>query len=261
MINMKCVAIIPARWDSSRFKGKILTRINGKPMLRHVWEKVKKAKEIDDVFIAVDKERVFRAVEAFGGKAVYTSLDHTSGTDRIAEAAKNLDADIIVNIQADEPLVNPAMIDELVQIFQYEPKVQMATLIKRIENIEDISNPNIVKVVTDRRGYALYFSRSPIPYLRKNGEIWEGEEREPSITRYFKHIGLYAYTKEFLLSFASLPTSLLEEDEKLEQLRALEHGYKIMTKETRYSTIGVDIPADVERVKAFLKDENRPFVK
>jgi 3-deoxy-manno-octulosonate cytidylyltransferase (CMP-KDO synthetase) len=245
---MKRVAVIPARWQSSRFKGKILADINGKPMIQHVWEKVKKAHSIDDIIIAVDKEKVFKVVEAFGGKAVYTSPEQPSGTDRIAEVISNMDADIIVNVQADEPLVHPLMIDELAQVFDYDRNVQMATIVKRIHKMEDITNPNVVKVVLDRKGYALYFSRSPIPFVWKK----EGDPSEDISNKYFKHIGLYSYTKEFLFTYTNLPKSSLETEERLEQLRALEHGYKIKTIETRYDTIGVDTPEDIEKVKAVL---------
>ncbi len=257
---MKVLAVIPARWQSTRFKGKVLADINGKSMVQYVWERVKQAQNIDDVIVAVDKERVFKAVESFGGRAVMTSPEHPSGTDRLAEAVKDVDVDVVINIQADEPLVQPSMIDELAQVFEYEKNVQMATLIKRIHEKEEIANPNIVKVVVDRKGFALYFSRSPIPYLRRDGEetISSGEELDDASARYFKHIGLYAYTKDFLRVFTNLPKSTLEDEEKLEQLRVLEHGYKIRTIETRYDTIGVDTPDDLEKVKAILNGESEP---
>jgi len=244
---MKVVAVIPARWQSTRLKGKVLADINGKPMLQHVWERVKRAHEVDEVVIAADKERVIKAAEAFGAKAIFTSPEQPSGTDRLAEVASSVDADVYINVQADEPLVHPLMIDELAQIFEYERNVQMATLIKRIHTQEEINNPNVVKVVVDRKGYALYFSRSPIPYVRdRAGADVSG--------RYFKHIGLYSYSKDFLFTYTNLPKSMLENDEKLEQLRALEHGYKIRTIETRYDTVGVDTEEDLERVRRILGD-------
>ncbi len=253
---MKVVAIIPARWHSVRFKGKVLADINGKPMIQHVWERVKQANAVDEVIVAVDKERVLKAVEAFGGKAVYTSPEQPSGTDRLAEVANSVEGDIFINIQADEPLVHPLMIDELAEVFKYEDNVQMATLIKRIHKKEDISNPNVVKVVVDRKGYALYFSRSPIPYVRDDeNEGSRGyQEKEDVGGMYFKHIGLYSYTREFLFTYTNLPKSVLEMEEKLEQLRVLEHGYKIKTVETRYDTVGVDTPEDLEKVKKILAE-------
>ncbi len=197
---MKIIAVIPARWHSTRFEGKVLADINGKPMVQHVWERVKRARMIDDVIVAVDTNRVFKAVEKFGAKAVFTSRDHSSGTDRIAEIANSIDGDIFVNIQADEPLVHPSMVDELAGVYEYEKGIQMATLIKRIHNRKEISDPNVVKVVTDIKGFALYFSRSPIPFVR------DGSDNTADISAgYFKHIGLYSYTKDFLFTYTNLP--------------------------------------------------------
>lgn len=252
---MRIVAVIPARWQSTRFKGKVLADLNGKPMIQHVWERVKRAHSVGEVIIAVDKDKVQKAVEAFGARAVFTSPEQPSGTDRIAEVMADVDADVVINVQADEPLIHPLMIDELASVFEYEKEVQMATLIKRIHKKEDIVNPNVVKVVVDRKGDALYFSRSPIPYIRgKMTEAQTNPEVMQDISeRYFKHVGMYAYTKEFLFTFKNLPKSILETEECLEQLRALEHGYRIRTIETRYETIGVDTPEDLERVKEILK--------
>lgn len=244
---MKITAVIPARWHSTRFKGKVLADINGKPMVQRVWENVKQARMIDDVIVAVDTDRVFKAVKKFGGKAVFTSRKHSSGTDRIAEIANSIDADIFVNIQADEPLVHPSMVDELAGIYEYEKGLQMATIIKRINKEREISDPNVVKVVTDRNGFALYFSRSPIPFVRD-----DADNKGDISAKYFKHIGLYSYTKDFLFTYTNLPKSTLETEEKLEQLRVLEHGYKIKTIETRYETMGVDTEDDMERVRAIL---------
>jgi len=256
---MRRVAVIPARWHSTRLKGKVLADIAGKPMIQHVWERVKEAREIDEVIVAVDKEKVLKAVKAFGGKAVLTSGRHSSGTDRIAQAARDISADIFVNVQADEPLIHPEMIDELVKVFEYERNIQMGTLIKRIHRKEEINDPNVVKVVVDRKGFALYFSRSPIPYIRPTEERPEAEpvqNSENESGRYFKHIGLYAYTKDFLFTYTSLPKSALEMEEKLEQLRVLEHGYKIKTVETRYDSIGVDSEKDLEEVRSILKKQS-----
>ena len=253
---MKVIAVIPARWKSTRLKGKVLADINGKPMVQHVWNKVKQAEKVDEVIVAVDKERVFKIVENFGGKTIMTSEDHASGTDRIAEVADKIEGDIFLNIQADEPLIDPSMIDELVQVFEYEPEVQMATLIKRIELEEEINDTNVVKVVVDRKGYALYFSRSPIPHIRD--DISENDIESKNLSqRYFKHIGLYAYTKDFLSTFTNLPKSALENDEKLEQLRVLEHGFRIKTIETRYEALSVDTEEDLEKVKKILEDNTK----
>ncbi|MFH1798523.1 MAG: 3-deoxy-manno-octulosonate cytidylyltransferase [Candidatus Omnitrophota bacterium] len=247
---MKIIAVIPARWHSTRFEGKVLADINGKPMVQHVWERVKRARAIDEVIVAVDTEKVFKAVEKFGGKAVFTSQGHPSGTDRISEIANSIDADIFVNVQSDEPLVRPSMIDALAQVYEREGDIKMATLIKRIHEKREISDPNVVKVVIDRRAFALYFSRSPIPFIR---DETPGEDMS---ARYFKHIGLYSYTRDFLLTYANLSKSILENEEKLEQLRVLEHGYKIKTIETRYETAGVDTAEDLERVRNMLRRED-----
>ncbi len=254
---MRIVAVIPARWQSTRLKEKVMADICGKPMLQHVWERVKKAHEVDEVIIACDKERVLKAAEAFGARCVFTSPDHPSGTDRISEVAGSVDADVYINVQADEPMISPLMIDQLAQVYSYEKNVQMATLIKRIDKAEDINDPNVVKVVVDRKGFALYFSRSPIPYMRRSydqsGEI---NSAEGEVTGgYYKHIGLYSYTKDFLFTYRNLPRSVLEMDEKLEQLRVLEHGYKIKTVETRQETIGVDTQEDLDRVRRIFAEE------
>jgi len=255
---MKRIAVIPARWQSTRLKGKVLADINGKPMVQHVWEKVKKAHMIDDVIIAVDKEKVFKVCESFGAKVVYTSPEQPSGTDRLAEVVNSIEADVVINVQADEPLIRPLMIDELAEVFEYEPNLQMATLIKRIHKKEEVDNPNVVKVVVDRKGYALYFSRSAIPYVRDAEEKETGSPEETDVSnRYFKHIGLYSYTKDFIFTYTNLPKSTLETEEKLEQLRALEHGYKIKTIETRYDTVGVDTLSDLEKVRQIMNEENK----
>jgi len=248
---MKIVAIIPARWASTRLKTKVLADIGGKPMVQHVWENVKQVKEIDDVIVAVDRIRIKKTVESFGGKAIMTSEDNTSGTDRIVELLDKIEGDIFLNVQADEPLLSPNMIEELIQVFDYEPNTQVATLVKRIEQKEDIKDPNVVKVVIDRRGYALYFSRSPIPYLQgENRETYLTDQGKEEISdRFFKHIGVYAYTRSFLKTFSNFPRTTLEMEEKLEQLRILEHGYRIKTVETRYDVMSVDTYEDLEKVR------------
>lgn len=246
---MKAIGVIPARWGATRFEGKVLADLLGKPVIQHVWENAKKAKTLDDLIIAADDERIIKVVDAFGGKAVYTSPDQPSGTDRLAEVVNPLDVKIAVNIQGDEPLVKPIMIDNLVIALENEKTAQMATMIKRIEDDSELVNSNVVKVVVDRNGYALYFSRYAIPYNRT------GEKDKKKKPTYFKHIGLYAFTKDFLFTFRNLPESSLESAERLEQLRVLEYGYKIKTVETRFDTVGVDTPEDLARVKEILVRE------
>ncbi len=252
---MTSLGIIPARYAASRFEGKVLAKIGNKPMIQHVWERAKKAHSLDDLIVAADDDRIIKVVEEFGGKAVFTSKSHPSGTDRLREIANPLDVDIVVNIQADEPLLNHSMIDSLVDTLRDDRDIVMASLMKKIDSIEEISNPNLVKVVVDKNNFALYFSRSPIPFIRDNGEA--PAEQADSVSpnkahQFYKHIGLYAYTKDFLFTFANLPPSSLEKYEKLEQLRALENGYRIKMVETQYDTIGVDTPEDLVRARATL---------
>jgi len=249
---MKAIGVIPARWGATRFEGKILANLLGKPVIQHVWENARKAKTLDSLIVACDDERILKAVEAFGGKAIYTSPNQPSGTDRLAEVVNPLDVDIAVNIQGDEPLVKPIMIDNLVIALKEEKIAQMATMIKKIEDESELTNSNVVKVVVDKNGYALYFSRYSIPYNRT------GESDEKKRPTYYKHIGLYAFTKDFLFTFRNLPKSSLENAEKLEQLRVLEYGYKIKTVETKFDTVGVDRPEDLKRAEdALLKERER----
>ncbi len=241
--RVKVIGVIPARLGSTRFKAKVIANLLGKPVIQHVWENAKKARTLDDLVIACDDESIMRVVQEFGGKAVYTSVDQPSGTDRLAEVVNPLDVDIAVNIQGDEPLVKPIMIDNLVIALQEEKQAQMATVIKKIEDESELTNSNVVKAVVDKNGYALYFSRYAIPYNRT------GEDEKKKRPTYYKHIGLYAFTKDFLFTFRNLPKSSLEQAEKLEQLRVLEHGYKIKTVETQFDTIGVDTPEDLKRAE------------
>jgi 3-deoxy-manno-octulosonate cytidylyltransferase (CMP-KDO synthetase) len=261
---MKVIGIIPARWKSVRFEGKVLANISGKPMVQHVWERARASKMLEDLIVATDSEDVIRAVEQFGGKAVYTSKDQPSGTDRLTEVVNPIDVDVIVNIQGDEPLIHHSMIDGVANALLEDRAAPMATVIKRLTDKKELLNPNIVKVVTDRNGYALYFSRSPIPYARGDEgyhSILEMYARlfdhapDAQLQQYYKHVGLYAYTKDFLFTYTNLPKSRLEEAEKLEQLRVLENGYKIKTIETEHDTIGVDTPEDLKRVEELLKSE------
>ena len=249
---MKAIGVIPARWGATRFEGKVLANLLGKPVVQHVWEAAKKAKTLDDLIVACDDERILKAVEAFGGKAIYTSPDQPSGTDRLAEVVNPLDVNIAVNIQGDEPLIKPLMIDNLVIALQDERSAQMATVIKKIEDDSELTNSNVVKVVVDRNGYALYFSRYAIPYNRTA----ETDEKKRPV--YYKHIGLYAFTKDFLFTFRNLPKSSLENAEKLEQLRVLEYGYRIKTIETKFDTVGVDRPEDLKRAEeAMMRDREK----
>jgi len=246
---VKAIGVIPARWGATRFEGKVLANLLGKPVIQHVWENAKKAKTLDDLVVACDDERILKVVEGFGGKAVYTSPEQPSGTDRLAEVVNPIDVKIAVNIQGDEPLVKSIMIDNLVIALEDEKVAQMATMIKKIEDESELTNSNVVKVVVDKNGYALYFSRYAIPYNRTS----EVDARKRPV--YFKHIGLYAFTKDFLFTFRNLPKSSLENAEKLEQLRALEYGYKIKTVETKFDTVGVDRPEDLKRAEEALLRE------
>ncbi|MFQ5329109.1 MAG: 3-deoxy-manno-octulosonate cytidylyltransferase [Thermodesulfobacteriota bacterium] len=241
---MGVCAIIPARYASIRLKGKPLADIAGKPMIEWVYRAVERAKSIDEVMVAADDDRVVNAVTGFGGRVVLTSTAHPSGTDRVAEAARGVEHEIIVNIQGDEPLLEPEAIDEAVAPLLADEDVIMATLKRRIENRNDLENPNVVKVVTDRDGFALYFSRHPIPYVRGHGDDGNATPRT-----HYKHIGLYAYRSKFLFSFAAMQPTPLEEAERLEQLRALENGYRIMVVETTCDSVAVDTEADLQRVR------------
>lgn len=249
---MTSVVIIPARYDSTRFPGKPLYPLKGVPIIQHVYENSKRALRADEVIVATDSEAICERVIAFGGKAVMTDKRHHTGTDRIAEVAGSLDADIIVNVQGDEPLIRPEMIDDVIDVLS-DQRASLGTLIKRIEDPHEITNPNVVKVVFDREWFALYFSRAPIPFLR---DEWKSlsEIRKPQAAsrKFYKHIGIYSYKKTALLSLARLEQTELEKQEKLEQLRALEHGMRIKLKETSFETCGVDTPEDLERVEKCL---------
>lgn len=239
---MDVIGVIPARYASTRFEGKVLADIHGKPMIQWVWEAAKKAKILDEVIVACDDKRIEEAVKSFGGKAVFTSKEHTCGTDRICEVVNPLEVKVIVNIQADEPLLDPVMIENVARPLLDNPALNMATLMKRIDEHREITDPNVVKVLTDKNGLALYFSRLAIPY-----------QQDKSVRAvYYKHIGLYAYTKDFLFIFKNLPESYLEKMEKLEQLRVLEAGFKIKVIETKVSTIGVDTPEDLEKARKII---------
>jgi 3-deoxy-manno-octulosonate cytidylyltransferase (CMP-KDO synthetase) len=240
-VPTRVLGIIPARFASTRFPGKVLAVLAGKTILQHVFERAREARYIRQLIIATDDERIADAARCFRAPVRMTRSDHASGTDRAAEVASSDNAGLIVNIQGDEPLIDPAAIDAAILAMLDDSECEMGTLKKRIENPSEILNPNVVKVVTDRAGRAIYFSRAPIPHVR------EEQRNHASIPRY-KHIGLYVYRREFLLGYSDLPVGPLETSERLEQLRALENGHAIRVVETEYETIGVDTPADLERV-------------
>ncbi len=241
--NKKIISVIPSRYASSRFPGKPLAMILGKPMIQWVYERVKSVNEISEVYVATDDQKIFDTVEGFGGKAIMTG-ECACGSDRVYQACKDIDCDVILNIQGDEPMIKIEMIRDLISAFN-DSEVYMATLKKEITEEKDINNPNIAKLITDSNDNAIYFSRSTIPYNR------DGIKN----VRYFKHVGVYGYTKEFLKKFVSLPQSSLEKAEQLEQLRAIENGYKIRVVETQYQSIGVDLPEHIPVVEQELTKE------
>jgi len=244
---MKFIAIIPARYASTRFPGKPLAMLGGKPVIQRVYEQA--ISVLGEAYVATDDERIFQTVTDFGGKAVMTRTDHKSGTDRIEEAVEKLatDADVIINIQGDEPFVQASQLQALMQLFD-DPETQIGTLGKPFENMEAVDNPNSPKIVCDRRGFALYFSRSVIPHVRGKEQA-EWIEHFP----YLKHLGLYAYRREVLREVTQLPQTPLELAESLEQLRWLENGYRIRVGLTDVETVGIDTPADLERAEEFLR--------
>jgi 3-deoxy-manno-octulosonate cytidylyltransferase (CMP-KDO synthetase) len=237
----KIIGVIPARYGSTRFPGKALAEINGKPLIQHVWENSSKSKLINELFVATDDKRIFDAVNRFWGNAVMTSKKHKSGSDRIGEVVKNIKCDIVVNIQGDEPFINPLNIDKAIKPLISDSKIMISTLCTRIKNKDEIDNPNVVKVVTDKKGFALYFSRHAIPFDRDNTK---------GVTHY-KHIGLYVYRKDYLMKFVKLNPSKLELAEKLEQLRILENGERIKVAVTNIDAITVDTKEDLKKLKSF----------
>mgnify|MGYP001601126575 CR=1 FL=1 len=244
---IQAIGVIPARYGATRFEGKLLKDLCGKPVIQHVYERAKKAKLLDDLVVAADDDRIVKAVESFGGKVVFTSKSHSTGTDRLTEVVNQLDVKIVVNIQGDEPLIHPFLIDDLVRTMQDNPEAVMATVVKKSQSLEEFNSPDVVKAVIDQNRNALYFSRQPIPtFLKPNAEK----------SFFYKHIGIYAYNKDFLFMFKKLPKSYLEKNERLEQLRALESGYKIKVIETQFETVGVDTPEDLELARSILEKES-----
>ncbi len=255
-VQTKISAVIPARYGSSRFEGKPLADILGKPMIQYVYEGVRESKLIDEVIVATDDQRIMEAVNSFGGKAVMTSPTHFTGTDRVAEVAKKLKSEVVVNVQGDEPLIKGNIIDKAIRPLLSDDTLQLSTLMTRIEEVRDWLNPHIVKVVVDQKNFALYFSRSPIPFPRdlqiERLESNPFGTNRPLPKRVFKHIGVYAFRRKFLLLFSKMKPTPLEKLEKLEQLRALENDYRIKVNPVDYEPICVDTPEDIQKVEAFL---------
>ncbi len=243
---MKIIAVIPARYEASRFPGKLMQKLGEKTVISTTYENVVKTGLFSDVFVATDSEIIFNEIQSNGGKAVMTG-QHETGSDRIAEAVENINCDIVVNVQGDEPFLKTEPLKQLVEVFQNDlnKKISLASLKIKLKNQEDIENPNHVKVITDLNGFALYFSRSVIPY-----------HREKSIdAEYFRHIGVYAFRKEALLKFSRLPMSPLEQLEKIECIRYLENGMKIKMIETDFVGVGIDVPEDLEKARAILNQK------
>lgn len=246
----KVAAIIPARWGSTRFPGKPLHILAGKPLIQHVWERSLRARTLDDVVIATDDERIAEAAAAFGAKVSMTSPKHRSGTDRIAEVARKIKGVThVINVQGDEPLIDPKLVDRLAKTLITARGVEMITAANAFEAGEDVTNPNAVKVVLDANGDALYFSRSPIPFAR-DGNF------DPTRVPWYRHQGIYGYSTKLLLQFVKWKPTRLEETEQLEQLRALEHGVKIRVVITKHASVGVDTPEDVAAVEPRLASIN-----
>lgn len=247
---MKVTVVIPARYASTRFEGKPLAMLLGKPMIQHVYERSLEANGVDSVIVATDDDRIFDVVKGFGGEVVMTSANHQTGTDRLAEVVAGLDSDLIVNVQGDEPLIYPQMIEAALVALKDAPLAAMSTLKYKITDVDDIKSPSVVKVVVDRDDFALYFSRHAIPFNRD-------EDKGSHMPAYYKHVGLYVYRRDFLMKFAGMGSTPLENAEKLEQLRALENGYRIKVVTTEYDTIGVDEPQDLIKAEEILKEISR----
>ncbi len=243
--DVAVLAVVPARYGSTRFPGKPLAPIAGRPMIQHVVERVRQAKLVSRTIVATDDARIKSAVEAFGGEAILTRADHTNGTDRVAEVAAHVNAQIYVNVQGDEPLIDPGTVDAVIAAMLEDESVQIATPCVAIEEPKDIMDPNVVKVVRDFDGNGIYFSRAPIPWVRDTNAGVKAQ--------HWKHLGLYGYRREALLEYQTLPPGDLERIEQLEQLRWLENGFRIRVAETDYDAVSVDVPSDIERVEKLLR--------
>jgi len=247
---MAIVAIIPARYGSTRLPGKPLAVIGGKPMIRHVYESASKVPEVDRVLVATDDHRIVEAVKSFGGDVVLTAREHASGTNRLAEVAAKIEAEWIVNVQGDLPFMRPETVSQTLGALRRDPSVPMGTARTPIFEEEEWRNPNVVKVVTAARGFALYFSRAPIPWIRDRSDATNGEIEK--IWGY-RHVGVYVYRRDFLMDFSRLPPTELERTEGLEQLRALVHGYRIRVVDVNEPSVEVDTSEDLQKAQAYLK--------
>ena len=250
MSDPKVVVVIPARYGSTRLPGKPLVSLGGKPMIQHVYERARRAQTVQEVLVATDDQRILDAVQSFGGEARMTRCDHRTGTERIAEVAAHESGDIFVNVQGDEPLIDPLAIDTAVGALLEEPAAQIATVATLIRHAGDIMDPNVVKTVLDFEDNAMYFSRAPIPWIR--------DTQQKLHVKYWKHLGLYVFQRDALLEYPTLPQGELEKIEQLEQLRWLENGWHIRVAEVAHDAVSVDVPDDVARVERFLKEEKRP---
>ncbi|MBU0477102.1 3-deoxy-manno-octulosonate cytidylyltransferase [bacterium] len=252
----KIIAVIPARYASTRLPGKVLKDICGKPMIQHVYERVFNVKLIQQVIIATDDRRILRAAQKFGANAEMSPKSCKSGTDRIAWIIKKMpdirEEDIIINVQGDEPLIDPQAIEKLAKIISCDSHVVMASLMTKISDINELMSPDVVKVVVDKDNFALYFSRSPIPFSRDKWKNLNTKLILGTTDIFYKHLGIYAYRKHFLLKYAKMPQTYLEKIEKLEQLRVLEHGYRIKMAETEFDSMSIDIPADLRKIREIL---------
>jgi 3-deoxy-manno-octulosonate cytidylyltransferase (CMP-KDO synthetase) len=248
MSAAKVVVVIPARYGSKRLPGKPLVMLAGKPMVQRVYERVKMAGQVDRVIVATDDERILKAVEGFGGEARMTRGEHRTGTERVAEVAAHVEGEVFVNVQGDEPLLDPVALDTAVNALLEEPAAQVATVATPIKAAADIMDPNVVKTVLDFDDYALYFSRAPIPWVR--------DTSAKMVVRHLKHLGLYVFQRDALLEYPTLPQGELERIEQLEQLRWLENGWKIRVAEVEHDAVSVDVPGDVERVEKLIRGQS-----
>ncbi|MGB2633090.1 MAG: 3-deoxy-manno-octulosonate cytidylyltransferase [Candidatus Acidiferrum sp.] len=247
MSDPKVVVVIPARFGSTRLPGKPLVSFAGKPMIQHVYDRAKRAQTVHEVLVATDDQRIMDAVFAFGGHARMTRSDHRTGTERIAEVAAHEPGDIFINVQGDEPLIDPLAIDAAVGALLEEPPAQISTVATAIRHAADVMDPNVVKTVLDFDDYALYFSRAPIPWIR--------DTQQKLHVKYWKHLGLYVFQRDALLEYPTLPQGELEKIEQLEQLRWLENGWRIRVAEVPHDAVSVDVPEDIPRVEKLLREE------
>jgi 3-deoxy-manno-octulosonate cytidylyltransferase (CMP-KDO synthetase) len=250
MSDPKVVVVIPSRFGSTRLPGKPLVTLAGKPMVQHVYERAKRAQTVHKVLVATDDQRILDAVQGFGGEARMTRSDHRTGTERIAEVAAHEEGDVFLNVQGDEPLIDPVSIDTAVAALLEEPPAQIATVATPIRHANDIMDPNVVKAVLDFDENALYFSRAPVPWVR--------DTQQKIHVKYWKHLGLYAFQRDALLEYPTLPQGELEKIEQLEQLRWLENGWRIRVAEVTRDAVSVDVPEDISRVEKLLREEKRP---